>query len=239
MAAELRRRRRGLQRVLAVRRRDRRRGVRQLRAPGGLRGARQARHQRRGQDRARPLRRLVPWRQSPAGRDPRRERRADLLRPRGRRLHEGRGLPGRPVAPGGRDPARVDPVHLQLPGRPAHSRQARRAGHEAAVAGRRDRPAADPDDADLLRRGAAAARGPERPGGARVLPGWPADDLPRRAGRHPGAPQARHRVRPDAGARRARDGPRHHAAGREGRARRALRRLDLRHRRRHRAAGRR
>ena len=63
--------------------------------------------------------------------------------------------------------------------------------------------------------------------------GGAADRLPRRAGRHAGASQARHRVRADARARRARDDPRHVAAGREGRARRALRRLDLRDQRRH------
>ena len=37
-----------------------------------------------------------------------------------------RRLPGGPVAAGGRDPARLDPVHLQLPGRPAHAGRRRR-----------------------------------------------------------------------------------------------------------------
>ena len=45
---------------------------------------------RRGQDRARPLRQLVPRRQGPAGGEARREGRDDLLRSRGRRVHAGR-----------------------------------------------------------------------------------------------------------------------------------------------------
>ena len=76
------------------------------------------------------------------------------------------------------------------PGKPAVP------GTRAAGARGRGQPAAHPDDADLLRRGAAAARGP-RPGPRRrrSFQGGLPIDLPRRAGRHEGAPQARHRVR--------------------------------------------
>ncbi len=49
----------GLQRLLDRRRRHRRAGVRQLRGAGRLPRAREARHQRRRQDRSRPLLRLV------------------------------------------------------------------------------------------------------------------------------------------------------------------------------------
>ena len=65
--------------------------------------------------------------------------------------------------------------------------------------GRRRQPAAHPDHADLLRRGAAAAGRARWGAGARVVPGRAPDHLPRRPGRDEGAPQARHRLRADAG----------------------------------------
>ena len=71
------------------------------------------------------------------------------------------------------------------------------------------------------------------PGGAGGLQGRAADHLPRRAGRDAGPAGPRHRLRADAGVERHRHDPRHHEAGREGRHRRALRRLDLRHERQH------
>ena len=52
-------------------------------------------------------------------------------------------------------------------------------------------------------------------------------------GRDAGPARPRHRLRADAGVERDRHDPRHHEAGREGRHRRALRRLDLRHERQH------
>ena len=60
--------------------------------PSRLRGARAPRHRRQGQDRHRPLRRLVARHQAEGRRRARRDRLPDLLRPARRRLLPGRRL---------------------------------------------------------------------------------------------------------------------------------------------------
>ena len=119
--------------------------------------------------------------------------------------------PGDPLTPGA----------PSTPGTPRLDRRGRR------------QPAQDPHDAALLRRGEADAGGADRSRGARGVPGRPGLQVPRRAGPVGGAPQPRHRVRAGARQQRGRRGPRRQAPRAEGRAGRALRRLDLRHRRQH------
>ena len=82
-----------------------------------------------------------------------------------------------------------DPLTPGVPSAPG-TRRLRRPGRQ---------PAEDPDHADLLWRGAAAAGGAHGPGGAGVLQGRAADHLPRRPGRHAGPAGSRHRLRADAG----------------------------------------
>ena len=168
--------------------------------PAGLRGARGARRQRRGQDRARPLRRLVPRRQGAAGGAARREGRDHLLRPSRRRLREGRrstrtgrGGPADGIQRGSIQYIFNYPGDPLTPGAPA-------------VPGT---PRLSPDDAENLPRipttpisyGEAqplleTLTGPEAPG---VVPRRTPDHLPGRAGRHAGAARPRHRLRADAG----------------------------------------
>ena len=197
--------------------------------------ARATGRRRARQDRARPLRPVVPRRQGAAGGEARRHRAAHLFRPGGRRLRARPGVSGRAVAAGRRHPARLDPVHLQLSGRSADARRALRcpgrAGSTRARAGNLPRIPTTPisyGDARPLLEGLGGPAAPESFRGGlpityRVGPG-----------RHAGAARSRHRLR--AAARSATCSRR--SAGdakprREGRHRRPLRRLDLRHQRQH------
>ena len=145
VAAVLRRGRGGLQRLLALRRRARTGGLRQLRPARGLRGAGRAGRGRRGQDRAGPLRRELPRGQGQGRRGAGRPRADHLLRPRAGRLRQGAGLSQRAVALAPGNPARQHPVHLRVPGRPAHRGPALDPGHPAHRArGRGEPPRASP-----------------------------------------------------------------------------------------------
>ena len=87
-----------LQRLLHRRRRHRAAGLRELRHPGGLRGARAPGHLGEGRHRDRALRRKLARHQAQGRRRARRGRLPDLFRPARRRLRAGRRLSRRPVS---------------------------------------------------------------------------------------------------------------------------------------------
>src|SRR3989442_797635 len=137
-----------------------------------------------------------------------------LLGPSGRRLHAGRRVPARSMAPQRRGAARQRDGHAALPRRPAHAGGGSHQGREAAAGERGADHHQDPRAAHLVRRRAAAARGPARARGA--------GGVARRARHHP---SRRPRTRPRAPAREVRPEPpdavrRHRAHCRRWRARR-------------------
>ncbi len=151
-----------LQRLLDRRRRHGRAGLRQLRRPRRLRRAGAARHRRQGQDRHRPLRRLLARHQAQGGRRARRHRLHHLLRPARGRLLPGRRLPQGRLALRVERPARLRGRHAALPRRPADPRRGRHRERQAAGYQRRDHPHQDPRAPHLLRRRAPAAAAARR-----------------------------------------------------------------------------
>ena len=126
-----------------------------------------ARHRRQGQDRHRPLRRLLARHQAQGGRRARRHRLHHLLRSSRGRLLPGRRLPQGRLALRAQRPARLGGRHAHLLGRSADPRRGRDRGRQAARRQGRAHADQDPRAADLLRRRPAAAPGAGRPDGAR------------------------------------------------------------------------
>ena len=180
-----------LQRVFGRRRRHRAPGVRQLRPPAGLRGARPAGRLGERRDRHRPLRRVVARHQAEGRRRARRHRVPHLLRSERRRVLRRGGVPGRPDAQQGRRAARQRDGHARASRRPADAQRRRHARRPAARREGRADDHEDPGAAHLLRRRAAAALGDHRAARARGLARRAADYLSHRPGRGDGPSVAR------------------------------------------------
>ncbi len=212
-------------------RRRRRRGggrLRELRRARRLRGARAAGHRREGQDRDRPLRRLVAGDQAEGGGPEGRHRLPHLLRPAGRRLLPGRRLPEGSLADGAGRPAWLRPGHAAVSGRSADAGGGRHRGREAHDGRGGPDDHEDPGAADLLRRRAADPGGDGRPGRARVVARRSPADVPPGPRAGPRAHEARLQLGPGDRPRRDRGHARRGAAGRVGRAWQPHRRLDVR-----------
>ena len=147
----------GLQRLFAIRRRDGRDCLRELRHSRRLRDARQTRDQRERANRARPIRRQLARDQTESRGRARRHRLHHLFGSARRRLLPGRGLSRRAVPRVGHDPARERHGHAALSRRSIHAGSTLEARCRADPDGQDRNVRADSGAADVVSRRRRAA----------------------------------------------------------------------------------
>ena len=218
----------GVQRVFAVRRRHRRHRVRELRHPGGLRDAEEARRRRQRQDRPRALRRQLARHQAEGRGRARRHRLHHLFRSARRRLFSGGCVSGWSVPRAGHDSARQRDGHAALSRRSVHARSAVEAGRRAPADGQDRDVRGDSGPADVVSRRTGNPEAAEGARRARSVARRAADHVSRRPGAGEGAHDAADGLRAAPPHRRRRQDYRRGVPGRVGDRRIASRRVGLR-----------
>ncbi len=180
----------GLQRLFAIRRRDGRDCLRELRHSRRLRDARQTRNQRERANRARPIRGQLARDQTQSRGRARRHCLHHLFGSARRRLLSGRGLSRRAVPRVGHDPARERHGHAALSRRSIHARSTLEARCRADPDGQDRNVRADSGAADVVSRRGRAAEAVEGTGRAAGVARRAADHVSHRsrAGQGPHEP---------------------------------------------------